>query len=70
MLNVYHSFIYSTRIYLVFVIIHTALGAGDIVEIKEIPTLTELLVLLQIQVNKMNPVSASLSLELSRKDKI
>lgn len=56
--------------YLVFVIIRISLGAGDIVEIKEIPTLTELLVSLQIQVNKMNPVVASLSMELSRKDKI
>lgn len=70
MLSVYLSFIYSTRTYLVFVIIRTVLGAEDIVEIKEIPTLTELLVSLQIQRDEMNPVFASLSLEISRKDKI
>lgn len=51
-----------------FVIIRITLGAGDIVEIKEMPT--ELLVSLQVQVNKLNPVLASLSMELGRKDKI
>lgn len=36
-------FIYSTKMYLVYAIIRTALGAGDIVTIKEIPTLMEIL---------------------------
>lgn len=42
-LNGYHSFIYSTRMYLVSAMITTALEAGNIVEIKEIPELMELL---------------------------
>lgn len=56
--------------YLVFVIIRIAPSAGDTVEIKEMPTLTELLVSLQVQVNNISPVLASLSTELSKKDNI
>lgn len=43
LLSAYHSFIYSTKMYLVSAIIRTALGAGEIVTIKAIPILLELL---------------------------
>ena len=51
-------------------IIRTALGDRDIVKIKEIPTLMELLFSLQTQVGKIHPPLASLSLELNRKENI
>lgn len=65
-----HSFIYSTKMYLVSAIIRIALDSGNILTIKEIPTLVELLFSLQTQVDKMDYVLVSLSLELRRKDKI
>lgn len=44
LLSAYPSFIYSTKMYLVSAIIRTGLGARDIVTIKAIPTLMELLI--------------------------
>lgn len=54
--------------FLMSVIIRTAIRAGDIVEMKELSTLVE--VSSETQRNKTDSVLASLSLELRGKDKV